>query len=133
MLQAGVTSKCIKLYFYTSYEMRKSFENTVSKRFEVGLLRQEAHWYLQSRATQSVNHDITVDQSCCITLIILRFLPSIDANKLSNFQIKCYSSSLPLDFVSSNQEVFADKETVQNFEKSLVLNTQMLLVSSSIS
>ena len=105
-----------QLYFSTSDEMRKKFEDAISKRFEVDLLGQ-AHWYLQSRVTQSANFDVTVDQSRYIALIISRFLPSVDINKLSDFQIKRYSSPLPHDFVATKQDCSPDKETVQKLQE----------------
>ena len=105
-----------QLYFSTSDDMRKRFEEAIAKHFDVDLLGQ-AHWYLQSRITQAANYDVTVDQSRYIALIISRFLPGIDINTLSDFQVRKYSAPLPYDFVASRQDCSPDKEAVKNLQE----------------
>ena len=57
-----------QLYYSTSDKIRKEFEEAVTKKYDVELMGQ-AHWYLQSRITQSENYDVTIDQSRYVALI----------------------------------------------------------------
>ena len=92
-----------QLYYSTSDEMRKKFEYNVGQRFDVDLMGQ-AHWYLQSRITQSANFDITVDQSRYIALIIARFLPQLGVDNVTDEEKKKYDTPLPHDFVATKKE-----------------------------
>ena len=92
-----------QLYYSTSEKMRHTFEQAVSKRYDVELMGQ-AHWYLQSRITQSANHDITIDQSRYIALICSRFLPSHGVENVTETERKRYAAPLPHDFVASTED-----------------------------
>ena len=105
-----------QLYFSTCENMRKKFEEAIAKRFDVDLLGQ-AHWYLQSRVTQSASFDITVDQSRYIALIVSRFLPNIDINNLTDAQLKKFSAPLPYDFVATKKDCSPDKECVRKLQE----------------
>ena len=113
-----------QLYFSTCEDMRKKFEEAIAKRFDVDLLGQ-AHCYLQSRVTQSANFDVTVDQLRYIALIVSRFLPNVDINKLTDAQMKRFSAPLTYDFLPPRRIILLTRNTCKSFKRSLVFYTQV--------
>ena len=113
-----------QLYFSTSEDMRKKFKETISKRFDIGLFGQ-AHWYLQSRVTQSANFDVIVDQSRYIALIVSRLLPSVDINNLTDAQMKSFLHPCLMTLFPPRRIVLLTRNACKSFKRSLALNTQV--------
>jgi len=67
------------LYFGTSLDTLKAFEEAISKRFDLTLMGQ-AHWYLATRISQAADFNITVDQSRYCISIVKRYLEKAGFN-----------------------------------------------------
>jgi hypothetical protein len=104
------------LYFCTSDKLRKWFEESTQKRFDVQLLGQ-AHWYLQSQITQHTDYSITLDQSRYPKSIGAKYLKPIDPDQITPAMKKRYSAPLPSAVEFSNKDCSQHYMAVQKLEE----------------
>ena len=100
------------LYFGTSLDALKAFEEAIGKRFDLTLMGQ-AHWYLATRISQAANFNITVDQSRYCTSVVKRYLEKAGCKNVTRF----HNTPLPSDFVPTADDNSKDDETAAKLQE----------------